>query len=235
MPGTEDGLVVVGTTCSGAPVGNPQRRPLATCWRLLAAACAGVRRHPGRSICRRGGGARECGGQGKFHMGSSVRTAPQMRCGYLWLLQGGQHWRERRGIRTPTENELPCCLLSPGPALQLPESGDLEGAAGLLITYGTAWLALRERADLRPGMALGLLGTAVRLPSVAWRWCRCCLWCLERQCRCCLWCLTCGAATLSGCHWGWRMACCENVGPVWGTRAARRQHKQLNGSFFAVQ
>ncbi|PRW33214.1 quinone oxidoreductase 2-like protein isoform A [Chlorella sorokiniana] len=44
--------------------------------------------------------------------------------------------------------------------VKLPDSADVEGAAGLLITYGTAWLALRERADLRPGQTILVLGAA---------------------------------------------------------------------------
>jgi NADPH2:quinone reductase len=35
--------------------------------------------------------------------------------------------------------------------LKLPDNADLEAAAGLPVAYGTAYLALRDRADLRPG------------------------------------------------------------------------------------
>ena len=145
-----------------------------------------------------------------------MRTAPQMRCACWWLLQGGQHWRRRRDIRKPAGNERPCCLLCPGTALQLPESGDLEGAAGLLITYGTAWLALRERADLRPG-------AAIELQSLLF----------ERQCRCCPQRLKGGAATLSSCTGAGR----------WPAAEPRRRSgeckqlddRQLNGSAFVLQ
>lgn len=47
-------------------VWEPQRTsspPFGACLSV----CAGVRCHPGRSVCRGGGGARERGGQGKFH------------------------------------------------------------------------------------------------------------------------------------------------------------------------
>ena len=36
----------------------------------------------------------------------------------------------------------------------------MEAAAGLPVAYGTAYLALRERADLRPGQTLLVLGAA---------------------------------------------------------------------------
>eukprot|EP00887_Chlorella_sp_A99_P005437 scaffold1.g5437.t1 len=51
-----------------------------------------------------------------------------------------------------------------GMAIRLPqgESMDLQAAAGarLPVAFGTAWLALHDRADLQPGQALLVLGAA---------------------------------------------------------------------------
>lgn len=44
--------------------------------------------------------------------------------------------------------------------VRLSPSADLEAAAGLPVAYGTAWLALRERANLRPGQTVLVLGAA---------------------------------------------------------------------------
>jgi NADPH:quinone reductase len=43
---------------------------------------------------------------------------------------------------------------------KLPESLDFERAAGLTVTYGTTLYALRERAQLRPGETLAVLGAS---------------------------------------------------------------------------
>jgi NADPH2:quinone reductase len=44
--------------------------------------------------------------------------------------------------------------------VKLPESLDFERAAGLSITYGTSLYALRERAQLKPGETLAVLGAS---------------------------------------------------------------------------
>lgn len=44
--------------------------------------------------------------------------------------------------------------------VKLPPSLDFDRAAGLLITYGTTLHALRERANLRPGETLAVLGAS---------------------------------------------------------------------------
>lgn len=46
--------------------------------------------------------------------------------------------------------------------VKLPANCDVDAAAGLPIAYGTAYLALRDRADLRPGELAGT-GTGSRL------------------------------------------------------------------------
>lgn len=50
---------------------------------------------------------------------------------------------------------VPARLLAP-----VPEGLDLVKAAGLLVTYGTALFALRERGRLRPGERLAVLGAS---------------------------------------------------------------------------
>ncbi|EFN51151.1 hypothetical protein CHLNCDRAFT_59824 [Chlorella variabilis] len=44
--------------------------------------------------------------------------------------------------------------------VKLPPNCDVEAAAGLPVAYGTAYLALRDRADLRPGQTILVLGAA---------------------------------------------------------------------------
>jgi NADPH:quinone reductase len=44
--------------------------------------------------------------------------------------------------------------------VKLPENLDFERAAGLTVTYGTTFYALRERADLKPGETLAVLGAS---------------------------------------------------------------------------
>jgi len=44
--------------------------------------------------------------------------------------------------------------------VKLPENLDFEHAAGLCITYGTSLYALRERAQLKPGETLAVLGAS---------------------------------------------------------------------------
>lgn len=51
-------------------------------------------------------------------------------------------------------------LLRAGTVHHLPENATFEEAAGLLYAYGTSHYALRDRADLRPGETLLVLGAA---------------------------------------------------------------------------
>jgi NADPH:quinone reductase len=44
--------------------------------------------------------------------------------------------------------------------VKIPDRLDFERAAGLTVTYGTTLYALRERADLKPGETLAVLGAA---------------------------------------------------------------------------
>jgi NADPH2:quinone reductase len=44
--------------------------------------------------------------------------------------------------------------------IPLPANLDFERAAGLMVTYGTSYHALRDRAQLRPGETLAVLGAA---------------------------------------------------------------------------
>src|SRR5580704_6634407 len=44
--------------------------------------------------------------------------------------------------------------------VKLPEKLDFERAAGLTVTYGTTLYALRERAQLKPGETLAVLGAS---------------------------------------------------------------------------
>lgn len=51
--------------------------------------------------------------------------------------------------------------------VKLPTGCDLEAAAGLPVAFGTAYLALRDRADLQPGGAVQRGSAASR--GTAWR------------------------------------------------------------------
>ena len=57
--------------------------------------------------------------------------------------------------------------------VKLPAGADLEAAAGLPVAYGTAWLALRERADLRPGQTALVLGAGGGVGLAAVQLARC--------------------------------------------------------------
>ena len=137
---------------------------------------AGVCRHAGRRICRGGGGPGERGRQGKpvcslpcrhallplqccslrLAAGGTGSVHRCLECESLWCCLACSAWRALRALLTHS----PSPLLAAPPRLQLSESADLEAAAGLLIAYGTAWLALRERADLRPGEGAAQLAEA---------------------------------------------------------------------------
>ncbi|PSC69189.1 quinone oxidoreductase 2-like protein [Micractinium conductrix] len=76
-----------------------------------------------------------------------------------------------RDVRTLQVGDKVCAVTSGGSfaeeviireqqAVKLPDNVDLEAAAGLPVAYGTAWLALRVRADLRSGQTLLVLGAA---------------------------------------------------------------------------
>ena len=74
-----------------------------------------------------------------------------------------------RDVRTLAPGDRVCAVLPGGgfaeeavarapSVLKLPPGVDLEAAAGLPVAFGTAYLALRYRADLRPGQTLLVLG-----------------------------------------------------------------------------
>jgi NADPH:quinone reductase len=50
--------------------------------------------------------------------------------------------------------------LDAGRLAMLPHDLDFERAAGLMVTYGTTYYALKDRAQLRPGETLAVLGAA---------------------------------------------------------------------------
>jgi NADPH2:quinone reductase len=44
--------------------------------------------------------------------------------------------------------------------VKIPASSDVENAAGLPVAFGTAWMALRDRANVQPGQIVVILGAA---------------------------------------------------------------------------
>jgi NADPH2:quinone reductase len=51
-------------------------------------------------------------------------------------------------------------VLREGQVIPMPESLDFDRAAGLCVTYGTSYYALKDRAGLKPGETLAVLGAA---------------------------------------------------------------------------
>lgn len=102
--------------------------------------------------------------QGKYQEKPKLPFVPGSECSGTVVEVG-------RDVRTLKVGDKVCAVTQGGAfaeeviarenlVVKLSPTADVEAAAGLPVAYGTAWLALRERANLRPGQTILVLGAA---------------------------------------------------------------------------
>ncbi|KAI3431798.1 hypothetical protein D9Q98_010551 [Chlorella vulgaris] len=116
--------------------------------------------------------------QGQYQVKPKLPFVPGSECSGTVIEVG-------RDVRTVKVGDKVCAVTEGGAfgeqavarenlVVKLPANCDVDAAAGLPIAYGTAYLALRDRADLRPGQTILVLGAAGGVGLAAVQLAKCC-------------------------------------------------------------